>query len=493
MLKKEELFQLVKSLTKSEKRYFKLFCTREVSGENYLRLFEVIDQQEHYDEKAIKQRFRSEKFVSQLHVTKNYLRNLILKSLRNFHAQLSKNVELKAILQNVEILYHKELYQHCLTELKRAKKLAETHELILGKLEVENWSRKLAQTMNPSQLSTVQDILNEQKHTLALLVNKQAYWQLALDVSRASFQQANQPIPNELLLNDEVHAKTLEAKGLFYNTNYLRNLQLGNHQKAEQQLETLIHLLEENPLYHKKEPVLYVSSINNLVAFWVFYKRHEEALALIQKAKAVYESWKITAANQTLLKQILRTYNIEMEIYRDSSLFSEKLDFIQATESFILKNKDKIPLEYLHSFWFQLASIHFKQQDFKQSLKWINKLLNTKDKQIRNDLIIQAYMLNLMVHFEQQNLMVLRYYVDSTKRYLKKVKQVQEFERLLLKFFIKLSRLPKYEYKSAFTDLQAQLFPQGKEKLISTDILNYIDYEDWITSKSGQLSKASKQ
>lgn len=484
MVKKEELHQLIKSLSKSERRYFKLFSTRESSGGNYLRLFNAIDQQDVYNESAIKELFKDEKFIIQLHVTKNYLRNLILKSLRSYHAQLSKNVALKDILHNVEILYHKELYQHCLNELQRAKKLATSHELIIGQLEIENWTRKLAQTMHPSKLVALQEVLDQQAKTLDLLQNRHAYWQLALDVSKQSFfTEEKKNINNQYLLNDSKHALTLEAKGLFYNTNYLYKLQLGEQEKAQEMLITLINLLESNVVFNKNEPVLYVSSINNLVAFWVFQKKHQEALDLIQKAKLVYQSWKITATNRTLLKQILRTYNIEMEIYRDSDLFHDKGEFILETEAFISNNTDKIPLEYLHSFWFQLASIYFKQQEFGKALKWINQLLNSKNKLIRTDLLVQGHMLNLMIHFEQQNLMVLRYYVDSTKRFLKKVKEVQRFEQLLLKFFIKLSKLPKFEHKNAFIELGNQLFPKNSSSLIPQTTLNYIDYKTWINGK----------
>ena len=74
MVKKNELFILIKSLSKSEKRYFRLFCSRESSGSNYTRLFDSIDSQKEYDEKAIKKVFKGEKFIHQLHVTKKLFR-----------------------------------------------------------------------------------------------------------------------------------------------------------------------------------------------------------------------------------------------------------------------------------------------------------------------------------------------------------------------------------------------------------------------------------
>ena len=79
MIKKDKLFSLVKSLSKSEKRHFKLFAARQNGGRNYLKLFNAVEEQECYSEQLIKSKFAGENFTNQLHVTKNYLYKLILK------------------------------------------------------------------------------------------------------------------------------------------------------------------------------------------------------------------------------------------------------------------------------------------------------------------------------------------------------------------------------------------------------------------------------
>ena len=58
MVKKKNLFLLIKSLTKAEKRYFRLFAGQ-TGSLNYIKLFDVIDNQVEYDEKQIKQKFGS--------------------------------------------------------------------------------------------------------------------------------------------------------------------------------------------------------------------------------------------------------------------------------------------------------------------------------------------------------------------------------------------------------------------------------------------------
>src|SRR5215207_9441723 len=103
MAKKGNLFLLIKSLSKSEKRYFKLFVANGKSDANYLQLFEAMDRQEQFDEEAIRKKFKGKAFASQLHVAKIYLSELILKSLRNYHANDSVNGQILDLIRDTEI------------------------------------------------------------------------------------------------------------------------------------------------------------------------------------------------------------------------------------------------------------------------------------------------------------------------------------------------------------------------------------------------------
>ena len=58
-----ELFDLVKSLTKSEKRFFKLTSSLQSGEKNYLKIFDHIEKQKNYDEEELKHEFRNETFV----------------------------------------------------------------------------------------------------------------------------------------------------------------------------------------------------------------------------------------------------------------------------------------------------------------------------------------------------------------------------------------------------------------------------------------------
>jgi hypothetical protein len=60
------LFELVKAMSKSEKRYFKLMSSRHTIGKenNYVRLFDYLDKQSEYDEDLIFKTFKGEAFLN---------------------------------------------------------------------------------------------------------------------------------------------------------------------------------------------------------------------------------------------------------------------------------------------------------------------------------------------------------------------------------------------------------------------------------------------
>ena len=124
----DNLFKLVKSLSKSEKGYFKKYANFHVRNEqnNYTKIFDAIDNQKEYEEKKLLQKFRTERFINQFAVAKNYLYDMILESLEAYHK--NSTTEIRSILNRIEILVDKGLHSQAKKLLKKAKEMAITNE-----------------------------------------------------------------------------------------------------------------------------------------------------------------------------------------------------------------------------------------------------------------------------------------------------------------------------------------------------------------------------
>lgn len=476
MKKQEELSVLIKSLSASEKRYFRLFCSQVSTGQNSRLLFDFYDASENGGDAELKRGFADQAFTKQLHVAKAYLKKLILKTLRNYHSAASKRAEFYDCLRNIEILFRKELYQLVNVELKKAARLADENDLLAGRVEVENWKRKLHQAQFPYGFSELESILDNQKGAIEQLQNLNEYWHLVLS------QQVGPNLVNANLLETADNALTVEAKVLHYNAAYLQNIRK-KVEKVERPLYDLLHFLEQNPKRIRNQPGLYISSVNNLVSFHIFRKESQEALELINNTKTFYESISLTGKGKEVLKQVARTLNLELEILR-APQFVQTLGVEERALLFLDKHEGNLPESYKLSFWFQFASVYFQRREWSFALKWINRILNEKFTDPRYDLLIQTRMLNLMVHFEQRNLFVLRYFVDSTRRFVKKVKDIEPYEEVLLRHFSKIGKAPLLEFKPILKSLEEELFPVEEESMVVEDVLDYVNYELWLKGQN---------
>ena len=130
---KDNLFVLIKSLSKSEKRQFKLYVGRLGVNEDskFLLLFKILQKLSVYDESIIlKNGFVKKQQLSNL---KAHLYKQILISLRLNPSHQNIRIQIREQLDFATILYHKGLYTQSLKILcteKEPKMLEEQKSLL---------------------------------------------------------------------------------------------------------------------------------------------------------------------------------------------------------------------------------------------------------------------------------------------------------------------------------------------------------------------------
>jgi len=489
MPKKGNLFLLIKSLTKAEKRYFKVFASTGNGNKNYLLLFDYLDRQEVYNEKALKEHFKDKTFSRQLHVTKIYLNNLILKSLRNYHAKISKGAELKDLLRDIEILFKKELFAQCHYVIEKAIKTARKYDRLPELLELYFWKRKLqlAKRDHFENRQLLNQLLHEEKETLEKLFNLNGFWDLTLNM----FDNINQDnltdhkfLENPLLRNDGEAANSFPAKTLYFHVLYAYHTVTRNAVEAERKLTELIEFLEAHPEKISDDPASYVTALNNKIGHYLFNKKLDRIPELLEKVKSIPEKYGLSEQNPFTIKLQVRRYNLELELYRDTRDYEKGVQLAQEVGAFVEKYNTRVPLDYQLLFYYQFAYFHFMLNDYQNALNWLNEILRTNYGTLREDIQSYAQLLNLVIHFELGNTMILKYAVESCRRFLKKKRNLQPFENALLKFFAKISMSSPGEHKKLMRKLHSDLFI-GMEEAAIQNVLDYFDFRGWLDRKVG--------
>ncbi|MEO7983681.1 MAG: hypothetical protein ABI688_06345, partial [Bacteroidota bacterium] len=125
----DALFQLVKSLEKSEKRNFKLYVKRNTATEDLkvIQLFDALDKMSEYDEKQLLKKTRSIS-KQQLSNIKGQLYKQILSSLRLLKDEDNIDIRLHEQMDHARILFNKGLYIQSLKVLERLKETAKSYQ-----------------------------------------------------------------------------------------------------------------------------------------------------------------------------------------------------------------------------------------------------------------------------------------------------------------------------------------------------------------------------
>ena len=117
------LFDIIHSLTASEKRYFKIFSSTHIIGfkNNYEKLFNAfceLPADQPYDEAAFKKKLTAKRWTKNFAVEKKVLEDILMKAMRAYNAEKSSEGALNDIIANVHFLYNKGLVNAANKELR---------------------------------------------------------------------------------------------------------------------------------------------------------------------------------------------------------------------------------------------------------------------------------------------------------------------------------------------------------------------------------------
>lgn len=186
-----KLHDLIKSLKKEEKRFFKIQAKKYSQNDHafYLKVFDYLNKVDVVDQEVFKKKFKQVKGLSSV---QTYLYDQILKSLRA--QQTNKNVDilLSEGLIDLQILFNKDLYADAQQVLMELLPIAQLHDKIFFLLQLYEWWFRLENVY--FRYRDVDDvILNEYVEKYKKSVNSlEQYHAFRMQLSRLTFKVKNQ-------------------------------------------------------------------------------------------------------------------------------------------------------------------------------------------------------------------------------------------------------------------------------------------------------------
>ncbi len=489
----DSLFILIKTLTRSEKRQFKLYATRlEVNAEaKFLLLFDIIDKMKNYNEDEI---------LKSKVVTKNQLSNLkahlykqILVSLRM--NPLNQNIRLiiREQLDFATILYHKGLFKQSLKILEKTKILALTNEeknLAYEIIELEKVIE--TQYITRSAENRAEELIKQSKDISRKNVLTNRFSNLSLMLYNIMLKKGYAKNAEEinditLLFNKKMPKYNITEMGFreklwLYKTYlwyYLLVQDLVNGYKYAQKW---VQLFTDYPEMIKINPVWYIKGVHSLleVTFLLNYKSVFET-TLDEFEKIILKEIIIKNDNNFILVSLTKFTHTLNQCFL-SNEFEKGLELKSEIEEFLTKYSDKIDNHHVMVFDYKIACLHFGLKQYQNCIHYLNLITSNKKEHVKEELMCFAKVLNLISHYEAQLEDKLEYQIKSTYAFLLKMDNLQQVQKEMIQFIKNISKaLPgeiKYELKKLYEKLYPLQFHPFEKRAFY-----YLDVISWIESK----------
>lgn len=488
MAREDQLFTLIKSLTKAQKRYIKVNSTHIIGKKNnYMRLFDALDKMDSYDEQKLIHKFKGTNFINHLPSEKNYLFEFILKNMRSYNTDRTISFSIQSLLQDIYFLYEKGMHDSCLKKIKKAKKICYKYGTFSYLLELLEWERKLLKfKFNDDLNNKIKEQMDEMNEVMELIKNEREYMNLYdklnltlkddfYSISEERMKRMKELMQDSLLTNPS-SPKSINAE-IYYHECFITFYQLTKevHKNLEHNIK-LVELWESRPELVKEKQNRYKHAIHNLAGNAYAsgnFEAFQEALAKMKSIPA-----------RTLREEaedFQSIYFLELFFYLNNNQIDKALKLAPEISAALDRYDELIRDSRLIGFRYNLAVLYFLNEDYASALEWIEKIMDMK-LDTRLDIQHFSRILYLIIHYEISEPQVVQYIYGNTYRYLYRNERINKFEKVIFGYVRKLNKLlSKKEMRAVFQELLDEL------ETIKTEKPNTIGLEElicWIASKT---------
>ncbi|MCF8465103.1 MAG: hypothetical protein K9G41_09685 [Flavobacteriales bacterium] len=474
MAAQDELFQLIKSLTPSEKRYFKTNASKGGDAKsNYVQLFDAIDSQtDEYDEELLKQKHAKKPFIKYLSAEKKYLREQVMKQMRAFNSTRTVDNRINELLQDEMFYRDKGLNDLREKALAKAKELAAEAERFHLLKEILKRQTAFVIEFEKKQLTApVIQLINEQKH-LSILQESELELQTKnrelFSILRSGADMQDPAVRNrvEMLYAEVERYRTRISQSFVLQSHYERACSNYHHLQRDFK-SSFQHTKNEYELYQGSEHLKSEDAINYKICLANLMARSQSAHENDWFKKALEEMKALPANSFNEEGEVFQNiYFQEHLFYINNGEFEKAESLVPIIEEGLIMYEGKINIARKLAFQFNIMVMYFLMHNFKEALKWTEPLMDDNS-EIKQEQKFVTTLLLPIIHFELGHADLVESFTRSAYRHLQKKKRLHEFERLVVKY---LTDMPLSSNQVEFR-LKLEEFNTQLERLIHDPIV----------------------
>ena len=470
---KDQLFTLVKSLSKSEKRNFKLYVNRfqHRGSTKSLKLFDTLDKLDDYDDALVidKNRGINKKNLPNL---KRHLYKQILTSLRLIHINKEIDIEIREQLYFALILYGKGMYMQSLKILERIKRIAVDHHQDILHLEILDFQKRIeARHITRSrQAGKIEDLLSNAIRRSWVTYAASLFSSLNIQIHGWYIENGHAISPEQreaiLIFYEKQTPTELEADRMtFHEKVNLHQANMWLHyilldlKKSQDFALNWINLFDSDQALMDKDPDLYMRGYYYLLTLLFMQGDRENMQRYFQKfdqfIKARQELFNENSSMTAFVYRQLSNLNYALLQRNFSAIIEKEQSILGQIDRFqALLDPHRAIL-----FYYKFAYAQFALRAYDQCLLRLNAILSYSDNFLRSDVLYAVRLLQIICHVELGNFDVATHLIVSCKRSFSQRTNVSPLQHKLLSFLDRLCKISPNQHQKLFLSFWQEAAP----------------------------------
>ncbi len=493
----EQLFTIIKSLTKAEKRNFRLYVQRLQSNEDvlYVRLFDLLDKMDDYDEEVVLEKLggiEKPQFVN----IKRHLYTQVLKSLRLIFENI-ESIKVREQIDFAHILYSKGLYLQAFKLLDRVKEMMPEeggHDLLrLEIIEFQKFIEERHITRSRKKAGKVQSLLIESEKQESRVSNLVLLSNLKIKIHGWYIETGHvRDQKDHFTVNEyfESELRKVRTTGLSVTEEiYLQQSYMWfyyillDFEKCHQHAEAWVQAFDQNPSLMREDPVLYMRGLSyQLTSLYSMrdYPRYVIALEKFESFTISHEKY-FDMTGQIISFLYLYTAKINRHFLEGS--FDEGLALVPEINRLVKRYGRFIDIHRIMVFNYKTAWLYLGSGSPENSIEYLNKILNLQSAgHLRTDIQCYARLMHLMAHFELGHYNLLEHLVEQVGRFFSKMRDLNEVQITLFNFFRNNLDVKKQELNHNLHNLRKEVIRLEKNPFEGRTF-HHLDIIAWIDSR----------
>jgi len=487
------LYQLIKSLEKSEKRHFKLYIKRSSAKEDLkiIQLFDAVDKLDEYDEKMLLKKLPGTE-KRQLYNLKTHLYKQILASLRLLKSSDSIDLQLNEQFDYAHILYKKGLFQQSLKLLDKAKETAKAHQkfnfltlVIALEKRIETLHITRSMMNRAEQLSAEAIEVGKHIDMVARLSNLalQLYgWFIKYGHARNDKDEA-QVIR---FMKDNLPANAWEQTG-FYERLYLYQSYTWyafirqNFLIYYRYSQKWIDLFREQPIMIRVETGHYIKGLHNLLNAHFDLRNFRKFEITLKEFEEFSKTGRVAENDSFRIQSFIYIASSKINQHSMMGTFKEGLPLVPEIEKQLEEDALFIDHHRILVLNYKIAILYFGSGDYETCIDYLQKIINDNT-DLRDDLQSYARLVHLLAHYELGNIDIIESLARSVYRFMAKKENMTVIEEEILKFLRQSFDVSARKIKPELEKLLNKVKHLEKNRF-ETRAFAYLDIISWLESK----------